>query len=269
MNRKLIVSTIMVVLALVTGSGYLVLRGSSNGQSGVIPGGVSLVRPAMAQTSSFLDTEAGMSAYTNTGLTINLNDARSAFRIVERETTDWIVGSVPVPGYAEEEDVHVFVDKSGWIVAYYFRGEPVAKTLHWTGHPTLGVNRLLQVLTQVAGSAGVPVISPGYFNYEFQNATEWSIIVDDDSFEVTIPIQFFVRERSYSHFVTDGNACGYSQYDNSRVTIDISLIHATCYNGTYSDLISPTLLNPDIVHTVASPENNTTGSVAISLLYRP
>ena len=56
------------------------------------------------------------------------------FRTIENETTDFIVGSVAVPRYPERENAHVYVNKDGWIAAYYLTDEPVAKIIDWKGY---------------------------------------------------------------------------------------------------------------------------------------
>ena len=66
-----------------------------------------------------LDEEAGISAYYKTPGAMTLSQARSAFRTIEIETNDYLIGSVAVPGYVEHFDVHVYVHKDGWILAYY------------------------------------------------------------------------------------------------------------------------------------------------------
>ncbi len=102
--------------------------------------GISLIRPAFAQEAeaSFLEKEAGISAYTNLNQKIDLVKVKTAFRTVEKETSTYIVGSVPVPGYDEDSwkewpDVHCFVHKDGWIVAYYLADVPTSKIMYWMG----------------------------------------------------------------------------------------------------------------------------------------
>jgi len=268
MNRKLALLAGMVAVAVIAASGYFAGRGSGDGVGFSIPGGISLVRPAIAQTGSFLDQEAGMSAYINVGSTINLSDARNAFRTVERENPDWLIGSVPVPDHPEVEDAHVFVHKDGWIIAYYKRGSPVAQVVHWDAHAGPGEHKLQQALSTVAAHAGVPVQNVGFYDFEFPTATEWLLIIDsNDSFDLTIPSQYVVFERSYSHFVTDA-ACGGAF---SRLTIDGVIIDSRgCNeNGTFYNTIPVTTLNPDTLHTVDWSRDRTNVSVAISLLYIP
>ena len=81
------------------------------------------------QAKSFLEDEAGISAYMNAGQNIDLNLAKKAYRTIEEETEQYIIGSVKLTGYSETEDVHAYVHKDGWIVTYYLKDEPSAKIL--------------------------------------------------------------------------------------------------------------------------------------------
>ena len=274
MLRKLGLAAAMLAVVVIAASGYSPGLGAGSGAGPTIPGGITLIRPAIAQTASFLDQEAGMSAYVDTGFAINLSNARNAFRTVERENSDWLIGSVPVPGHTEAEDAHVFVHQSGWIVAYYERGSPVARTVHWNGHPTPGPHKIVQALTQVAASAGVPASGHGFFNFEFPNATEWLLIFDDNEFSLNIPSQFLVFERSFSHFTTVvGDVCRFA--GPSVLKIDVVSLSATCTAGMRYGLVSAIVLSVDTTHDVSvssvSGFNGTSiqGSAAISLLYLP
>ncbi|MDA0735217.1 MAG: hypothetical protein O2860_11660 [Chloroflexi bacterium] len=214
-----------------------------------------------------------MSAYVDVGVAIDLSQGRNAFRTIEKETTEWLIGSVPVPEYPEEEDAHVFVHQSGWIVAYYERGSPVSRTVHWTAHPALGSHKLVQALTQVAVSANVSGAGHSFFNFEFPTATEWLLIIDDDTFAVNIPSQFLVLERSFSHYTTvSGDPC--SSAGSSNLKIDITSLSLSCTAGTRYGLISTFVLSQDVTHQVSIIGSSDTadsiqGSAAISLLYSP
>ncbi len=264
----------MVTLALVAGAGYFVQQGSIDGGGPTLPGGIALVRPAIAQqTGTFLDQEAGMSAYVDVGAAIDLNNARNAFRIVEQETAEWLIGSVPVPGYPEAEDAHVFVHQSGWIVSYYERGSPVGRTVHWNSHPILGSHKLVQALNQVANSAGISVARNSFFNFEFPNATEWLLIIDDDNFSVNIPGQFTLFERSFSHYTTvTGDPC--NSAGSSNLKVDSVSLSVTCAAGIRYGPVSAFVLSQEATHQVSildtsGPTDDIQGSAAISLLYLP
>ena len=75
--------------------------------------------------------EAGIAAYFNAGSPINLTNARTVFRTIEAETATYIIGSVGVTDYDENHDVHVYVDSSGWIMAYYDDSVPTGKVFDW------------------------------------------------------------------------------------------------------------------------------------------
>ena len=70
----------------------------------------------------FPQDEAGISAYFKSASPIALADVRGVFRVIEVETADYIIGSVPVPDYRGEYDAHVYVHREGWFVAYYLAG---------------------------------------------------------------------------------------------------------------------------------------------------
>lgn len=215
MNRKLALVAVMVAVAVVAASGYFVGLGSGNEVGSSIPGEITLVKPAIAQTATFLDQEAGISAYTQIAATIDLDSAASAFRVIERQTADWFVGTVGISGETEEVDPHVFVHQSGWIVAYYPRETPVATALHWVDSD-LGTTHLEQALGHVASNAGAPVNTVGFFNFRFPTATEWLIITDSDTFDLMIPIEFSVFERSHALRGIDSACCS-----NSTLTLTV------------------------------------------------
>ena len=66
------------------------------------------VLPGFAFGASFLEEEAGISAHAKLDpLTAqNLIDAATAYKTIERQTAEYIVGSVALPNYSEADDVH-------------------------------------------------------------------------------------------------------------------------------------------------------------------
>jgi len=249
----------VVLLALLGGTGYYALPRASSEPIPFIPGEISLARPAIAQQTraSFLDTDAGMSAYSDTGRTINIDQARTAFRVVESETDSWIVGTVQAHDYDENEDPHVFVHTSGWIIAYYDKDSPVGRALHFVAPGTLGGSKLEDSLRKVANSAGAPAQSIGFYDFRFPEATEWLVIIDTNTFSVEIPTQFSVFEGSYS--LTPIGSCG-PALDIDGVRVATNGCTTFGYGG-----VSPSLLSTGSEHNVVVDG----GSAAISLLYSP
>ena len=98
------------------------------------------------------NTVAGISAYTNIGKQINLLLAEEAFKGVEFRGDDYVIGIVSVSG-SEDDDVHVYVQKDGWIVAYYPDHQLVPKIIKDLMNPA--DNKLEDALTKVCEKLNV------------------------------------------------------------------------------------------------------------------
>ena len=184
------------------------------------------VKPTFAQSMStaptFLDEEAGISLYVNIARSIDLAVARTVYRTLEKETSDYLVGSVSV-SLSENDDVHCFVHKTGWIVTYYGKAEPVSKIVDWglwsQSASKLTKNKLqigLEKMTYILGVVSVPSLS--YYHFQYPNANKCMIILEtlvgpgEDSFNVTIPNDLTVNERSWSHYAETMQGSGYHSY---------------------------------------------------------
>ena len=219
-----------------------------------------LVNPVFAQSvsseTSFLEEEAGMSIYVNIGRSIDLAVAKTVYRTIEKETSNYTVGSVPLPSLPESEDVHCFVHKDGWIVAYYLRGEPIGKIVDWNlwSGGKLTKNKLQVGLEQMTNALGVSVTGAKYYHFQYSNANKCMLIVEtlvvggEDSFNVTIPSTFVVYERSWSHYAE------YTYYGNypSYFKIDGNTINSIATDGqTKYGTLTVAQLIPDITHRVS------------------
>lgn len=120
--------------------------------------GVSLVKPALAQESSvsFLEDEAGISAYTLSDKKIDLKKARNAFKLVEKETDKYVIGSFSLSGYKQydREDIRLFVHADGWVVVYYMKEDPTAKMIV-PQNP--GTTKLAMALNEACGLVGATI----------------------------------------------------------------------------------------------------------------
>lgn len=157
--------------------------------------------------ASFMEDEAGISSYFKASTSITLNDVKDAFRTIEVETANYIIGSVPVTNYPESEDVHVYVHTDGWVVAYYLAADPVGKIFDWRVYHDTGrtaiTTKLENTLLLMAGEAGVTFPGGTYYDFRYPNATQLMLIAEwvygtTDSFEVNIPSSFVYYERSWS-----------------------------------------------------------------------
>ncbi|MEM2889515.1 MAG: hypothetical protein QXR42_08630 [Candidatus Bathyarchaeia archaeon] len=256
---------------------YLYLLGGgwnekANGRGHVF----TLTPPALAQSSAtFLEEEAGISLYVNVGGSINLATAKTVFRTVEKETSDYVVGSVPLPGLSENEDVHCFVHKDGWIVVYYLKGEPLSKIVDWNlwSGGKMTKNKLQVGLEQITNALGIVVTSVNYYHFQYRYANKCMLILEtltgsgEDSFKVTIPNDLTVYERSWSHYAQ--TTYWYSSY----FKIDGNTINGISgydYPITKYGTLTFAQLTPGVVHivSVSGGTSNKLYGVCIGLVYQ-
>jgi len=213
-RKPLFAGVVVIVLVLIFGLGNEPTApiSGNNVFSLQAPPFVGVARAETASTTSLIEDEAGISAYFQASTSINLADVRDVFRTIEAETADYIIGSVPVGNYPESEDVHIYVHRDGWLLAYYLAADPVGKIFDWrvyhdTGRTNIGT-KLENTLAVVAGEAGVPFPGATYYDFQNPNATQLMLIVEwvegsggqgqTDSFEINLPGSFAYYERSWS-----------------------------------------------------------------------
>jgi hypothetical protein len=197
-------------------------------------GNFVLTKPAFAQgvQSSFLEGEAGLAAYVNVGQIINLNNAKRAFRTIEKQTDDYIIGSVALPDYPVSDDVHVYIQRDGWIVTYYMKDEPASKIIDWYGYSTEKMPTKLEFASEtIASSLGMASPSLKYYHFQYTYANRLMIITkvnqeEQASFSLTLPSEITVYERSWSTCV-DSDGFGvqlevnYGQLSTAQLRNDI------------------------------------------------
>ncbi len=235
--------------------GIDVLRNSigSGAATGTNDNGIFfLSRPVMAAESTFLDEEAGISAYTNLGTAIDLSVARTGFKTIEQETADYIVGSIALPDLPETEDVHCFVHSDGWIVTYYLAAEPTSKVIVWSYYSPGNLKTKLQLgLEEMTYALGVTATDINYYHFQYPYANKWMVIVDctvdreGDSFNLKIPGDFTIYERSWSHYAQCYSSSGFFYF-----RIDGNQINATHEDETECGKLTPAQLSPDTFHTI-------------------
>jgi hypothetical protein len=208
--------------------------------------GTSLQSPGVSgEGGSFLEKEAGICAYVKANKTLDINRAKSYFRTIEKEGPDFVVGSVPIPGYDTPEDAHMFIHKDGWIIAYYSKAEPVAKIIDWKSYqPGKVVTKLYQALANVAGGLGVSLTNVKYYHYAYPEANKLMIIVDRDSFKITIPGEIPIYEINAS-MRRGNNEYWIVQISVDKLTLDVThtieIVRQSWYTGlstAYSSQLS-------------------------------
>jgi len=236
-----------------------------------------LVNPVFAQSVSsettFLEEEAGMSIYVNIGRSIDLAVAKTVYRTIEKETSNYTVGSVPLPGLPASEDVHCFVHKDGWIVAYYLKGEPLGKIIDWAywSGGKLTKNKLQLGLEQMGNALGASITGAKYYHYQYPYANKSMLVIKtlvgpgEDSFNITIPLEFTIYERSWSHYAQYSYYTSYFKIDGNTIN-SISSTSPLTEHGT----LTIAQLSPDMVHTVSVSGQTSSYlyGVCIALVYQ-
>lgn len=207
--------------------------------------------------ASFLDDEAGMSAYAKAS-SIDLNKAKTAFRIIERQTSSYIIGSVEIQGLPETQDAHVYVNKDGWILSYYLKNDPVSKIMQWGGYTggPVTTTKLADALKKVASYSGVSHSEIKYYNFKYPGSNRMMMIIDwlpgdgSDSYQFKIPSTYGLNENSWAY--REGGCTGYGCTFNARIngdtifTGDYGSYSGSGYNahyGYYSALFSPNVFH--------------------------
>lgn len=254
--------------------------GSKNESVAGVGSAYALAHPAFTQAAnaelSFLEKEAGIALYLNAGKTIELSRAKAGYRSIEKEATNYIIGSIALPDLPESEDVHCLVHKDGWIVVYYLKGEPVAKIIdwkYWSGG-RLANNKLQAGLEKMCNILGLPTTGAKYYHFQYPLANKLMIVIDtitgsgEDTFKIIIPKEIAVHEVSWSYY--EEYAWGDSYFKIDGKIID------QMFNGRYETdygFLSGGL-SPDTTHIVsissasAGREKDALGGVCIVLVYK-
>lgn len=251
----LIVGTVLVVLAAIFATrGWSANTGQQYSLPLAPPAFVSANSPAASAIADRLDTEAGISAWFQSIDPINLTNAATAFRVIETQTADYIIGSVPVTGYPEHFDAHVYVHKDGWILAYYLRQDPVSKIIDIRA-PTISSTNLRAAISTVAGASGVALGTVQYYDFRYPSATYILMVYEDDAngtdYTIKPPQEYGYYERGFalaahhqysSRFLLDG------------VNIPCSYGSTTNYGYCYGVIEASKLLQ-DVIHTVDTEDD--------------
>ena len=185
---------------------------------------IALAEEPQLPGTSFLEKEAGIAVYTNTGGKIDLSLVRGGFKAVEKETEEYIIGSIETTG-DKIEDAHCYVNKEGWMIAYYSKKDPIAKMID---PRNLQYTKLEKGLGDLAAVAGIALPEVKYYDFRYPKAQKLMIITDNDEFRIKIPSGLKIYERSF---------CGSTSIDGRHI-------------GSGWGTIAPTQLKPDMFHTV-------------------
>lgn len=219
---------------------------------GSAPAAVALEAPSFLADDDFkanavgekIQDEAGIAAYYKAPNTLNLELIRPLFNSIELESADYILGSISVPNYGEHFDVHVYVRRDGWIMAYYLSSAPAGKMIDTRVNNSLESTKLTIVMNNVAVTGGSPFGAVTYYNFIYPNATHMLLVREySEEFQITIPSGFSYYEVSWggnSYVYIDGkiysNSNGYGSVPLTSFLPDV--VHTfDPYSNTYSVLV--------------------------------
>lgn len=220
---KSLSACLIFILVLVS---FLGVVGEKNRVSREIPSSILLARP---EELAFPESEAGMSAYVNIGKSINVTKAVEAFTQVIDVGENYAIGEI--------EDIRVYVDSAGWVVAYLDATEPVAKMMWWwegfnPEKPAVSFKtmkyktRLEHRISKVCDRVGVNYLRDvrrniKYYHFQYPEAIKLMILIKTRTerikgssyVHIYIPLSYNIYEVSYSLMASGGNK-------NSRFYID-------------------------------------------------
>jgi hypothetical protein len=206
MKRGILLATIGIIAA-----GIILFALSFNtdaANDGVIAFGA---RPAFAAVPTAGLSDVGVSAYLDTGQTIDLDDLTGTFEIVEDQTADYIIGTVSLPDYGDDQGetfhVHAYASTDGWLLVYFMDDTPASKIIDWKAYINSSgssITTLLELgMIKVAGDAGVAYEQPIYYDFRYPNATHMMFIGDltgidvYDQFRIELPSSNTYYETSW------------------------------------------------------------------------
>jgi hypothetical protein len=250
MKTKLGLRILLTLITLVTIATFVMVLYSltnsskTNKGNGVIsleaPFFTSVAEASPAQEAkTFLEEEAGISAYGNIGQ-IDLTKAKEVYRTIEKETDEYIVGSVAISGYDETQDAHVYVSKDGWVVAYYSKDDPVGKMVDLQAYDKTGAIRTkLEIgLGIMCNQLGRALPNVKYYDFGSPDANKLMIIGEKkDGFELKIPDDIAVSKMSWWYY--------YRSYSDDGFYIDGSYIGREYYGK-----ITPSQLSKGVSHDI-------------------
>lgn len=134
---------------------------------------------------AFPQDEVGMCAYVNIGESIDLENATEAYtQIVELSATH-AIGTITIGNLHATDNIHVYVDVDGWIVAYLIRGEQTGMIVQWSGISTS--NPVVKTtfedsISRVCDAIGVTYDdikgNIQYYDFEYPDADEMVIFLN-------------------------------------------------------------------------------------------
>lgn len=195
--------------------------------------------------ASFLEDEAGISAYFKANVPINIADVRDLFETIETETDDYIIGSIRVRNYTEYNAVHAYIHKDGWVLVYYWNSNPAGKMIDIRDYNTTGniTTKFEKVLAIIAGEVGSSFPGAKYYDFMYPNATHMIMAGErQGTFYLELPSSYGYYERSYSIFDFD--------WYGATVVLNGVTVGSVCKGCDGWGTITSAQMLPDMRHSI-------------------
>lgn len=236
--------------------------------------GILFLMGSASAAVDFPADEAGISAYVHAKPSgIDLNSAKSAFSSIERETPDYIIGTVALYLHAEEEYPHVYVSTDGWVVAYYPNERPSSWILPWAYYSGGAVSSttLSKAVGQVATAVGGTSSGVKYYDFRYEDANKMMIITESiqhgtNFFKFTIPTTFQTYAVDWSHYNKDEYTSN-SNYGKSYAYLNgVSISYLATTDTNYGSFTGQVQNGVEQIITIKT-DDDATGRVGLVLEY--
>jgi hypothetical protein len=233
-----------------------------------------LVAGSASAAVDFPADDAGMCAWVKAKSSVpSLIVAKPAFATIERETSDYIIGTVAMSGHTEEQYPHVYVSMDGYVVAYY----PIDRSSSWllpwyyySGGP-ISTTTLKEAAQIVCDQIGGTTTGLKYYDFRHPDATKMMIVVESTTgsqwFKITIPTNYTVYRVDWSHWCSD---CYRSSYNyRSYVYLDgVNFNTLHCDNCFYTGSFDPSIeFQNGIEHQISITANADTPRIGLVIEY--
>lgn len=276
------------LVAIVLGIIYLgmYLQADESRLENVISGGkgiLSLKRPVflsdvaaieLAQVSAFPSSEVGMCAYVNVG-SINLENATRAFTQILNLSGTHTIGIIPISNWVATDSIHVYMDTSGWIVAYYTNTENAAKIVKWSGmdfnNPTIsGETPLSDAINEACNKIGVNYTkikgSINYYDFRYPSADKLQIVMNTRTGAGTEYIHILLPD-TYTYYNISYVLVNSGHYSDANLYVDGGHI-AGAGNGGRALGTYLTIGEPHTIQLSSGGAYGVTSGLATVLIYR-
>ncbi|HED03274.1 MAG TPA: hypothetical protein ENI60_00675 [Candidatus Fraserbacteria bacterium] len=249
--------------------------GDNNGILLETPSFIALAAEAQTPEKgvNFLQQEAGISAYVKLDQAIDLKKIKGTFKTIETVSDQYIIGEIALPNLPDYADPHVYVNKEGWIVAYYSNSEPASKIVQWIGYSGGVMPRatledaIRQIFDILRRTAAIPFPSVHYYDFEYPAANRIMVATKlssqnggTETFYLTIPQGVRLFEASWSFYHT-GSGVG-------RVGMDGTWLAKYTRQLFYGDVTSKIKVQFKHSFQLWNNESSGTSYLAVILIYQ-